>query len=99
MIIGYGDEKVRSKKYYKIASYIGLIGLILLMIVILSNSAYPSMLFKVLAPLGMLLIFISVILLGISWVFRVRESLKRKDYIASVIIIIIGLIFIFNTLR
>jgi ABC-type Fe3+ transport system permease subunit len=82
-----------------ISSYIALIGIILLLIVILSNSAYPSMVFRILTPLGMLFIFISISLLGISWLLKIKESITRKDYISVVIIIIIGLLFVFMALR
>ncbi len=90
---------MKSKKYYMISSYIALIGIILLLIVILSNSAYPSMVFRILTPLGMLFIFISISLLGISWLLKIKESITRKDYISVVIIIIIGLLFVFMALR
>lgn len=90
---------MKSKKYYKIASYIALIGIILLLIVILSNSAYPSIVFRVLTPLAMLFVFISVALLGISWLLEIKESIKRKEYISAGIIIIIGLLLAFKTLR
>ena len=90
---------MKSKKYYMISSYIALIGIILLLIVILSHSAYPSMFFRILTPLGMLFIFISISLLGISWLLKIKESITRKDYISVVIIIIIGLLFVFMALR
>lgn len=85
---------MRSEKYYKIATRIGLMGLVLLAIVILSNSAYPSMVFRILAPLGLLLVFISVGLCGISWLLGFKESIKKKDYISAVIIIVTGVLFI-----
>lgn len=90
---------MKSKEYYKIASYTALIGIILLLIVILSNSAYPSMVFRILAPLAMLFIFTSVALLGISWLLEIKETIKRKEYISASIIILIGLLLAFNTLR
>ena len=90
---------MKSKRYYKIASYLALLGIILLLIVILSNSAYPSMVFRILTPLGMLFIFISISLLGISWLLKIKESIKRKDYISACIIITIGLLFVFKAFR
>lgn len=90
---------MKSKKYYKLAGYSGLIGLILLIIVILSNSAYPSMVFRILTPLAMLFVFTSVALLGISWLLEIKETIKRKEYISAGIIIIIGLLLAFKTLR
>lgn len=90
---------MNSKKFYKIASYIALIGIILLLIVILSNSAYPSMVFRILTPLAMLFIFSSVLLIGISWLLEIKETIKRKEYISAGIIIIIGLLLAFKTLR
>ena len=90
---------MKSKKYYKMASYMALIGIILLIIVILSNTAYPSMIFRILTPLAMLFIFSSVLLIGISWLLEIKESIKRKEYISAGIIIIIGLLLTFNTLR
>ena len=90
---------MKSKKYYKLAGYSGLIGLILLIIGILSNSAYPSMVYRVLTPLALLFIFICVALVGISGLLKIIESTRRKDYISAGIIIIVGLIFIFRALR
>ena len=90
---------MRSEKYYKMASCTGVIGLILIFTVILSNSAYPSMIFRILTPLGMLLVFISVALLSISFFLKMKESFKRKDYISIVIIIAIGLLYIFKVIR
>lgn len=90
---------MNSKKLYKIASYIALIGIILLLIVILSNSAYPSMVFRILTPLAMLFVFTSVALLGIRWLLEIKETIKRKEYISAGIIIIIGLLLAFKTLR
>lgn len=90
---------MNSKKYYKVASYIALIGIILLLIVILSNSAYPSMVFRILTPLAMLFVFTSVALLAISWLLEIKETIKRKEYISAIIIIIIGLLLAFKTLR
>lgn len=90
---------MRSEKHYKMASCIGVIGLILIFTVILSNSAYPSMIFRILAPLGILLVFISVALLSISFLLTIKESFKRKDYITTVIIIAIGLLYIFKVIR
>lgn len=83
-----------SEKYYKLASFTGLIGLILIFIVILSNVAYPSMIFRILTPLGLLLVFISVGLLSIHFILRIKESFNRKDYIGVLIITAIGLLYI-----
>ena len=90
---------MKSKKYYKISSYMALIGIILLLIIILSNLVYPSMIFRILTPLAMLFVFTSLVLLGISWILEIKESIKRKEYISSAIIIIIALLLTFNTLR
>ena len=90
---------MKSKKYYKISSYMALIGIILLLIVILSNLAYPSMIFRIITPLAMLFVFTSVVLLGISWLLEIKESIKRKKCISAGITIIIGLLLTFNTLR
>ena len=90
---------MKSKKYYKISSYMALIGIILLLIIILSNLVYPSMIFRILTPLAMLFVFTSLVLLGISWILEIKESIKRKEYISAAIIIIIALLLTFNTLR
>lgn len=76
-----------------------LIGIILLLIIILSNLVYPSMIFRILTPLAMLFVFTSLVLLGISWILEIKESIKRKEYISAAIIIIIALLLTFNTLR
>ena len=45
----------------------GILGLVLLLGVMLSGAAYPSLVFRIGAPLGLLFVFLSVGLLGLRY--------------------------------
>ncbi len=87
-----------GKQVYKVAVITGVIGLILLLSTILSKSSDPDMFFRIAAVLGIILIFVSVALFGISWLVYIKDSIKKKDYIGATIIIIIGLLIIIKAL-
>lgn len=90
---------MKSKKLYKVASIIALIGIVLLLIVILSDSAYPSMISRILTPVAMIFIFVSVALLAMSWLLEIKENIEGKDYLSAAIIVIAGVAFAFIALK
>lgn len=83
---------------YKSAMISAVIGLIMIFIVILSGTAYPHMLFRIGTPLGLAFIFASVILLFISWLWEIRNGIKRKQYVQAIVIAILGLVVIIQTI-
>ncbi len=83
-----------GKKVYKVAIITGVIGLILILSVIVSQSSAPNMFFRIVAPLGIILTFTSVVLLGASWLLYIKDSIKKNDYIKATIIAILGLLII-----
>ena len=83
-----------SKKLFKTACFIGAVGLILILAVIVSNVAYPHIFFKIATPIGIGLVFLSVAILGLSWVVQVKNSLTKKDYVWAVVWLAIGLFII-----
>lgn len=60
----------------------------------ISGAAYPDMLFQVLTPIGLLLIFISLGLYALDWVFSIKKEMKSKNYLHAALLLLIGIIFI-----
>ena len=87
-----------NKRLYNIGIMIGAFGIIILLVLIFSGEAYPSILFKMLAPIGLFLTFIGVIKLR-----KDRPELQRPYKvplypIIPAIAIIGGLFVIINQL-
>ena len=70
------------------------IGLIIIFAVILSGAAYPDMLFRIGAPLGLVFIFVSVLFQFISWLWEIHNGIKGKQYLWTITIAVFGLIVI-----
>lgn len=58
----------------------GILGLVLLFGVILSGAAYPSLVFRIGAPLGLLFVFLSVGLLGLRYLRDICEAIREKQW-------------------
>ena len=84
----------KSVKLFKTACIIGAMGLILLFAVIFSKAAYPDLFFKIAVPLGLGMVFLAVVILGLSWVLQIKQSVTKKDYMAAVIWFFLGLFVI-----
>lgn len=65
------------KTLIKASIITGSMGLLLILSVILSKSEYPDMFFQIVAPFGLLLVFSSVILGVVSWVWCLKDSIKK----------------------
>lgn len=58
----------------------GILGLVLLFGVMLSGAAYPSLVFRIGAPLGLLFVFLSVGLLGLRYLRDICEAIREKQW-------------------
>lgn len=82
----------------KLALLSAAIGLLIVFVVILSGTAYPNMLFRIGAPLGLVLIFVSVLLQFIHWLWEIHDGIKGKQYLWAIIIAVLGCIVIVRVL-
>ncbi len=83
---------------HKFALIAAAIGLLIIFVVILSGTAYPNMLFRIGAPLGLAFIFASVLLLLICWLWEIHDGIKGRQYLWAIIIAVLGLIVIVQML-
>ena len=85
---------MKKNLLYRIAILLAAIGLLLLLAVIWSGAAYPDPRFCVGAPLSLFLIFASLLLLLICWVWEIRDGIKGKQYLWAAVIAVLGCILI-----
>lgn len=81
-----------ERKLYKLAVLTCVAGLLSIAVVIVSGTAYPEILFQVLAPVGLLLIFVSLALYGFVWVLSMKKSIKPKDHLWVGLLLLVGII-------
>ena len=68
------------KRIYKLAVLSAILGLAILLCVMVSGAAYPHPFFQFEAPLGLLFVFVSVVLLFVSWISEIGHNVKGKQY-------------------
>ena len=81
-----------NKRLYNIGIIIGGFGIIILLVLIFSGEAYPSILFKMLAPIGLFLTFIGVFISFIGWLLMIKDAIKEKAGLDVKGLIFIGII-------
>lgn len=81
-------------KLYKFAVLTSALGLLSIAVVMLSGAAYPDMLFQVLTPVGLLLIFASLGLYALDWIFSIKREMKSKNYLCTILLLLVGIIFV-----
>lgn len=65
-------------RFLKLAVLIGAIGLLIILSVILSKTAYPNLFFSIGTFAGLLLVFVSVGLLIMGWSKDLYDDIKKK---------------------
>lgn len=83
-----------GKKLYRFAVLISILGLLCIAVVMISGTAYPDILFQVLAPLGLLLMFVSLGLYVLAWIFSIKKEMKSKNYLYVALLLLVGIIVI-----
>lgn len=74
----------------KAALISGLAGLLCWGIIFITGASYPHALFKILMPLGLLLVFLALPLLALSWILGVYQDFKVRNYSVAILSIILG---------
>lgn len=70
----------------------GILGLVLLFGVMLSGAVYPSLMFRIGAPLGLLFVFLSVGLLGLRYLRDICEAVREKQWMLAGALVIMLLV-------
>lgn len=70
----------------------GILGLAILFGLMLSGAAYPSLVFRIGAPLGLLFVFLSVGLLGLRYLRDICDAIREKQWMLAMALVIILLV-------
>ena len=70
----------------------GILGLVRLFGGMLAGAAYPSLGFRIGAPLGLLFVFLSVGLLGLRYVRDICEAVREKQWMLAVALVMMLLV-------
>lgn len=74
-------------------------GLLCLLVVIVTNSAYPSPVFQIGTLVGLGLIFFSMLLLMVNWMMNLHRAIKGRQFAALFCLLVAALFFLFNFFR
>ena len=80
-------------KLNKIATATAIVGLAIIGVVIISESSYPDPLFSYGTAIGMLMVFFSLLLYGANWCHELFVSVKTKNIVDIIILIITAILF------
>ncbi len=83
-----------SKKFFNVAVLVSIIAFVCFGVLYISDSAYPDLLFRVLTLLFLVLICISLILLLLSWLSKIYEEIKSKNYLIAFVWLLAGIVLI-----
>ena len=86
-------------KLNKIAIITSIVGLAIVAVVIISGTSYPHPSFSYGTTIGMLMIFLSIFLYVASWCRELFVSVKTKNIVDIIILIITAIVFIINFIR
>lgn len=68
-----------ERKLCKFAVLTAVLGLVAIAVLMISKAAYPDMLFQILAPAGLLLMFLSCGLFAATWITSITKEVKSKN--------------------
>ena len=86
-------------KLNKIAIITSIVGLAVVAVVIISGTSYPHPLFSYGTAIGMLIVFLSLFLYIASWFRELFVSVKTKNIVGILLLIISAIVFIINFIR
>ena len=86
-------------KLNKIATATAIVGLAIIGVVIISESSYPDPLFSYGTAIGMLMVFLSLLLYGANWCRELFVSVKTKNIVDFVFLIITFILIVIIFLR
>lgn len=81
-----------ENKINKFSIITGAMGLIFLGVVFITNSSYPSMIFKIFAPLGLFFIFVSLLLFVIKLIMDIKKDIGSKKYLSAFVMIVLAIV-------
>lgn len=87
-----------ERKLFRFAVIVSVLGLLSIAAVMISGTAYPDMMFQILAPIGLLLMFVSLPLYVLAWVFSIKKEMKSKNYLYATLLLLVGIISIVQTI-
>lgn len=67
-----------ANRLSKVSVFVGGIGILIILSVILSKTSYPNLFFSIGTFAGLILVFISVALLFIGWFKALYDDIKKK---------------------
>ena len=88
-----------NNKIFKAAVISAIIGLLLILAVIVTGSAYPDVFFTVGTLTGLILVFISNGLLLVSWLGSIGKDVKDKNYLSAFLTAFMLLVLVIVLLR
>lgn len=83
---------------FKIALVIGSLGLTILLGVIVSGAAYPELLFRIGAPIGLLLCFVGATLMIVVYAREICRGIREKQFLWVAVLLILGGFLLIRTL-
>ncbi|MDO5062053.1 MAG: hypothetical protein Q4D77_02660 [Peptostreptococcaceae bacterium] len=81
-------------KWNRIGSWMTIIGIGMLALLMLLDLGYPNTLFKLLTPLALALIFLSLVFFTAGWFLDFVTQLRAKHYFVAFGILLAGLLVI-----
>ena len=86
-------------KLNKIAITTSIGGLVLLILVLISGSSYPDPFYSYGTAIGMFMVFLSLLLYIVIWCRELYVSIKEKNAVDSLILIIALILFVIIFIR
>ena len=86
-----------NSRLFKSALLISVLGLTILLGVIISGAAYPELLFRVGAPIGMLCCFVGAFLIIITYICEIFCGIREKQFLWVTVLLILGGFWIIHT--
>ncbi|EHR31938.1 hypothetical protein ACWOAQ_05350 [Helcococcus kunzii] len=93
------NQDMKIQKIRKISSILGANGIILILIIIISNLSYPNILYSIFTTIAIALVFIAAGLAIATWIMEINLAYKRKQYLSILILILTGIFFILLIFR
>lgn len=85
---------VINRKIFTGGIVLGGVGVLILLALVLANVGYPNPFFRILMPIGVLLVCLSLIVVAVNWIITIKNAVVKRRYVEAILILLAGLIFI-----
>lgn len=85
---------VINRKIFTGGIVLGAVGVLILLGLVLTNVGYPNPFFRILMPIGVVLVCLSLIVVAINWIITIKNAVVKRRYGEAILILLAGLIFI-----